>query len=176
MSDPQWLQGGCRWIWVRGSRDFLFVAWTSSESSCGGTGAILQLTAPILLLWACFPSTTGSHFIHAIALTSVASLEYEPWHKWMQNLPPGLLYAFNIYSLVYSRRIFVIWTEFLDENQWIISFNYNISMSNLCNLYLMKFMSRVYCTVITKFFMITINIRTCFLYIIYRLFHPLQSH
>lgn len=47
----------------------------------------------------------------------------------MQNLPPGLLYAFSIYSLVCNKRIFVMLTGFLDENQWIISFNYNISMS-----------------------------------------------
>jgi len=46
----------------------------------------------------------------------------------------------------------------------MISFNYSISMSYYYNLYLIKLMSVIYCSVITTLFMITINIKTCFLH------------
>lgn len=158
---------------MRDSR-FPFTTWNSSDSA----------HSPVDFSWelvACYFSHSEIPNHHKLSFYSCSSpnlilLAYECWHSWMQNLPPGLLYAFNIYSLVCSRRIFVILTGFLDGNQWIISFNYNISMSCWYNFYLMKLMSVIDSTAITKFFTITINIETCFLYVIHRLIYPVQSN
>lgn len=40
----------------------------------------------------------------------------------------------------------------------------------------MKLMSVIYSTAIAKFFMMTTNAETCFLYVVYRLIYPVQSN